>query len=199
MIIWLFVACVTGRTVEDGKPDDTADSSGTDGADGGGDTGTRPHDPLEDIDPSTLPAGASPCRPPVLGRVTYVVDGDTAYITTDEGEEDVRFIGVDTPEIAHEGNPADCYGDEAADFTRSALEGKTVWLTFDGECRDYYDRTLAYIHTGDGDGDFYERELLQGGWASTLAIEPNTSFEDLFNEDERDARDAGQGLWSACD
>ena len=175
------------------------DDGGEDGSTTGGEDGSTV-DPIELVDPASLPQGDDPCREPILVKVTYVVDGDTAWVEGPDGDEDVRFIGVDTPEIAHSaGDSSDCYGDEAATFTRESLEGERVWLSFDAECLDYYDRTLAYIHQGTGQDDFYQRRLLHLGYAWTLAIKPNTSFEDTFDEDQAGAEGSGAGLWGACD
>ena len=41
------------------------------------------------------------------------VDGDTAWFLIDGKKEKVRFLAIDAPEIAHEGNKADYYGDSA--------------------------------------------------------------------------------------
>src|SRR5438045_855767 len=55
------------------------------------------------IDPSTLPAGSTPCRAPVLAHVYEIADGDT-FSATGIGtvlDARIRLIGVNTPEIAH--------------------------------------------------------------------------------------------------
>ncbi len=146
-----------------------------------------------------LPAGTDACAVPVLGRVVHVVDGDTAWVQPEDGsaELNTRFIGVDTPEVAHD-EPAECYGDVAAAFTESNLGGRLVWLTFDKDCLDPYDRTLAYVFRDDTDAGFFNRRLARGGYAYDLSIAPNDSFEDEIHADERAARDEGLGLWGAC-
>jgi len=63
------------------------------------------------------------------------------------GEERVRIIGVNTPETSS----GDCYAQEAKSFLINQIFGKYVWLTFDGNCTDVYDRTLAYVHLGTGE------------------------------------------------
>ena len=148
-----------------------------------------------------LPEGDSPCAAPQLVRVRETVDGDTFHALP-EGESTyfkVRIIGVDTPEISHDGAPADCYGDEAWDYSAAALDGKLVWLTFDAECEDYYGRTLAYVFRGDDEAGFFNRALVRSGNATPLTVQPNDTYADVFAQDSRDARDEGLGLWSACD
>ncbi len=148
------------------------------------------------LDPTTLRAGASPCHAPALVTVDWVDDGDTIEVSG-AIEGPVRLIGVDTPEISHGGLPADCYGDEASEFTRQ-LRGHRVWLTFDAECFDQYERNLAYVHLNADSVGLYERQLLRRGFARTLTVRPNDTFEALFGHDQALAAGAGAGLWTAC-
>ena len=147
-----------------------------------------------------LPEGDSPCAAPQLVRILEAVDGDTVHAVPD-GEDRyvrVRLIGIDTPEIAHE-EPADCYGNEAWDYTSTALEGRLAWLTYDADCLDPYDRTLAYLFRDSDEAGFFNRQLLLGGYARTLTISPNDTFADQFASDARTARDQNVGLWAACE
>lgn len=151
------------------------------------------------VDPSTLPAGAAPCMAPVLARVYHIADGDTISVRSDNPVLDarVRFIGVNAPEIAHPPAPAECYGDEASAFT-SQLEGHLVWLTFDSTCHDPYDRLLAYVHVGDGEADFWQRQMLRRGFARVLTVGDDRTYAPVFESDETYANMAGAGLWTAC-
>lgn len=151
------------------------------------------------IDPSTLRAGATPCREPILVEVYRIVDGDTIYVRGNSPviDADVRFIGVNAPEIAHPPAAEECYGDEATTFT-SQLEGHLVWLTFDNDCFDPYDRLLAYIHIGAGDGDFWQRQMLRRGFAHVLTVGADRTFSSTFGADEAFGNMSGAGLWSAC-
>ncbi len=141
----------------------------------------------------------------MLVRVDYAVDGDTLYAYPQDTERfgttpsrvKVRLIGLDTPEIEHD-DPAECFGDEAWDFTRDALTGRLAWLTFDAECEDDYDRTLAYLHREADSAGFFNRALLRQGYATVLTVRPNNSFVSSFEQDEAAARADGIGLWSAC-
>lgn len=155
---------------------------------------------LEGADASEFPSGIQPCQAAMLVRVDYAVDGDTLDVTDELGGnagERVRVIGVDTPEVAHGDSPAECYGDEAAAFAHQ-LAGHLVWLTFDSECWDSYGRLLAYVHLGRGTNDSLERQLLRRGYARAMPYGDNRTFEDLFDLDEQDARDAARGQWGAC-
>lgn len=144
--------------------------------------------------------GQYPARDPMLVRVAYISDGDTVYVHPDDGSEgfSVRFIGVDTPEIAHESDPAECYGDEAAAFTLAELKDNLAWLGFDIEYRDQYDRVLAYVTRGEGASGFHNRVLARQGYASQLTVEPNSTFAGEIAADVRAAQDEGLGMWASC-
>ncbi len=196
MIRWLWVLCLgcVGKEGNDTSGPDTGDPpESTEPLDT-----AEPPDPLDEIDPSTLPAGASPCRAPVKGRVVEVIDGDTVKVETGRGVERVRLIGIDTPEVDHSGPDDDCFGEEAKAFVTATINNKSVWLTFDQECEDAYDRTLAYLHRGTEDNDFIQRLLLQGGWATVFRVAPNVTFHETFLSDAATASASDLGLWGEC-
>lgn len=127
--------------------------------------------------------------------VTRVVDGDTVEVQLDGTEEDVRYIGVDTPETVKPGEPVQCFGKRASGFNHHLVEGERVRLVFDEERRDVYGRLLAYVYLGDR---FVNADLLRLGLARTLTIPPNDRFADRFKRLEMAAARAGRGLWGAC-
>jgi micrococcal nuclease len=127
--------------------------------------------------------------------VTRVVDGDTIEVRLDGETEDVRYIGVDTPETVKPGAPVDCFGPQASSFNHRLVEGRRVRLVFGAERRDDYGRLLAYVYLGDR---FVNAELLQRGLARSLTIPPNDRYAERFKRLEMAAARAGRGLWSAC-
>jgi micrococcal nuclease len=131
----------------------------------------------------------------VTAPVLDVVDGDTIEVELEGVEEDVRYIGVDTPESVAPDEPVECFGEEASAFNASLVEGERVRLVFDAERRDDYGRLLAYVYVGDR---FVNGELVERGYARTLEIEPNTSMAPRLERLEREAGREGRGLWSAC-
>jgi micrococcal nuclease len=132
------------------------------------------------------------------GRVSYVIDGDTIVVALGPGEAvHVRLIGIDTPEIAHDGRPGECYGARAARLTRRLALGRTVELQVGREEHDRYGRLLAYVRVDGGPADL-ELTLLERGAARTLAIAPNTDRAALYAGAQDEARRAGRGLWGAC-
>jgi micrococcal nuclease len=127
--------------------------------------------------------------------VTRVVDGDTIEVQLDGEEEDVRYIGVDTPETVKPGAPVDCFGPQASNFNHRLVEGRRVRLVFDEERRDVYGRILAYVYLGKR---FVSAELVRRGFARTLTIPPNDNFAKRLKRLEIAAARAGRGLWGAC-
>jgi micrococcal nuclease len=127
--------------------------------------------------------------------VVRAVDGDTIEVRIDGTEEDVRYIGVDTPESVKPDTPVQCYALPASHFNEDLVEGETVRLDFDAERRDVYGRLLAYVYVGD---EFVNAELVRRGYARTLAIPPNTRYAGLFDRLQREAADAHRGLWKEC-
>lgn len=128
-------------------------------------------------------------------QVTRVVDGDTVEARVGGEVEDVRLIGVDTPETVAPGEPVQCFGPHASRFTKRSLEGRRVRLVFGAERRDAYGRLLAYAYLDHG---LFNAELVRRGLARTLAIPPNTRYRALFERLELGAARAGRGLWGAC-
>jgi len=127
--------------------------------------------------------------------VTRVVDGDTVEVQLGGREEDVRYIGVDTPETVKPGAPVDCYGPQASAFNHRLVEHRRVRLVFGAERRDVYGRLLAYVYLGKR---FVNAELVRRGLARTLTIPPNDRFAGRLKRLEMAAARTGRGLWGAC-
>jgi micrococcal nuclease len=144
--------------------------------------------PWEAGDDESGPASA-------LAYVTRVVDGDTIEVRLGDQVEDVRYIGVDTPETVKPGTPVQCFGPRASRFNHALVEHRRVRLVFGAERRDVYDRLLAYVHLGHR---FVNAELVRRGLARRLTIPPNDRFAPLFARLERRAGRAGRGLWGDC-
>jgi micrococcal nuclease len=130
-----------------------------------------------------------------MALVTRVVDGDTIEARFGGRTEDVRYIGVDTPETVKPDTPVQCYGPQASAFNHRLVEGRQVRLIFGVERRDVYGRLLAYVHLG---SRFVNAILVRRGLARTLTIPPNDRFAPLFRRLQLRAARAGRGLWGAC-
>lgn len=130
-----------------------------------------------------------------MAFVTRVVDGDTIEARFAGRTEDVRYIGVDTPETVKPGTPVQCFGPQASAFNHRLLEGRRVRLVFGVERRDVYGRLLAYVYLA---RRFVNAALVRRGLARTLTIPPNDRFSPLFGRLELEAARGGRGLWGAC-
>ena len=144
--------------------------------------------PWEEVGREEAPASA-------WAYVSRVVDGDTVEVQLDGEEEDVRYIGVDTPETVKPGTPVQCFGPAASAFNHALVEGRDVRLVVGPEARDVYGRLLAWVHLG---RRFVNAELLRRGLARTLAIPPNTRYAARFSRIQKAAARGGRGLWGAC-
>ena len=142
-----------------------------------------------DDEPPTHPCG------PVKVFVSQVIDGDTIELSTGER---VRYILVDTPETG--GNSGvQCWGPQATEYNRSLVENKAVTLHYDDECRDQYDRLLAYV-TVDAEDDLdVNAALMENGYACVSYFPPNGD-ERLaeFQALEDAAKQSELGMWGAC-
>src|SRR6185312_13462812 len=68
---------------------------------------------------------------PGLYSVNRFVDGDTIDVNMNGSVETIRMIGVDTPETHKPNSPVQCYGPQAADFTKSLIGSNKVRLQAD--------------------------------------------------------------------
>ena len=131
-------------------------------------------------------------RPALEGVVVRVVDGDTIRVQIGGRTERVRYIGVNTPEVHHRAKGAEPGGREASEQNRALVAGKRVRLELDVQERDRHGRLLAYVWVGD---HMVNAEMVRLGYAQVMTIPPNVRHQALFLKLQRDAREAGRGLW----
>ncbi|MCS6938757.1 MAG: thermonuclease family protein [Roseiflexus sp.] len=161
--------------------------------------------------PSRPPHGASapaPVAPPPsptslalpegLERaiVINVADGDTIEVSLSGVTERVRLIGVDTPETSHPSRPVECFGREAAAFTRAMLDGQTVLLEADPsqDNRDRFNRLLRFVWLPDGRLANYE--IIAQGYGFEYTFRTPYRYQAQFKAAERAARETRAGLWA---
>ncbi len=70
--------------------------------------------------------------------------------------------------------------------------GKRVRLEYDRERQDKYGRTLAYVYLEDG--TFLNAEIIRQGYGFAYTQFPFKYLEE-FRKLEREAQEAGRGLW----
>lgn len=141
--------------------------------------------------------------------VEEVVDGDTVTVAFADGTvENVRLLGVDTPEVYADPQPGEfegvpdteagrahlrTWGERATEFAESRLEpGETVRIVVDetADRRGDYGRLLVYLYDED---ELFNRLLLEEGYARLF----DTAFgkRSAFADAEATARESGVGLW----
>lgn len=125
--------------------------------------------------------------------VKKVVDGDTIEVVIGGQIFKVRYIGVDTPETKDPRKPVQYFGEEAYQFNRKLVEGKTVTLVKDISNTDRYGRLLRYIFVGDL---FVNAELVKQGYARVSTYPPDVKYAGDFLKLEREARLSNRGLWA---
>jgi micrococcal nuclease len=109
--------------------------------------------------------------------------------------ERVRYIGVNTPESVAEDRPVECFGKESSEANARLVEGRTVELERDVSDRDRFGRLLRYVYA---DGVFVNEELVRQGYAVAVTFPPDVRENSRLRVLEREAREAGKGLWGAC-
>ena len=127
--------------------------------------------------------------------VGRVVDGDTIEVKLEGKTYKLRYIGVDTPETVDPNRPVGCFGPEASKRNKELVLGKTVELEKDVSETDAFGRLLRYVWL---DGEMVNARLVRDGYAQVATYPPDVKYQQLLLQLQRDAREAGAGLWSSC-
>jgi micrococcal nuclease len=138
-----------------------------------------------------------PTRQPGLYSVTEFIDGDTIAVNMNGTTEIIRMIGIDTPETHRPNTPVQCYGPQAAAYTKSLIGNNKVRLQADplNTNRDRYERLLRYVYLPDG--TLLESKIISEGYGFAYTQFPylkTVEFEKLEDQAER----VKKGLWGAC-
>ncbi|MEK7680495.1 MAG: thermonuclease family protein [Patescibacteria group bacterium] len=147
-------------------------------------------------DASTQSSPPDSLAPPSVSRVlvTRIIDGDTIELET--GDK-VRYIGVNTPESVDPRREVQCFGIEASVYNKNLVLNKKVRLEKDISETDKFGRLLRYIYLEDG--TFINLKLINDGYGYASAYPPDVAHSEEFVDAQRQARENGLGLWSACE
>ena len=124
-------------------------------------------------------------------ELVRVVDGDTIIVNYENENTRVRLIGINSPESVHEDESKNTQeGRDASDFLKEYLaDVDTVWLEFDTEQQDQYERTLAYVWMNaegtDVGEDMLNGIIVKNGYADARSYEPNVKYQDALEEVEQ--------------
>jgi len=122
-------------------------------------------------------------------RCTRVIDGDTIVL---DGDETVRLLAVDTPEMDHPNKTVRFFAAKAKAFTAGLVLDRQVRLEFETERLDEYGRTLAYVFLPAG--RLLNAEIIRNGYGHVYSRKVYSRTEE-FRILEREARENGVGLW----
>ena len=115
-----------------------------------------------------------------------VVDGDTIIVYDKDGNKlRVRLTGINAPESVHPDEEMNTEeGRQASDFLKELLEDtEYVYLEYDVEQFDQYDRTLAYVWIEeDGEYLMLNEIMLSEGYAEPVFVKPNLKYADYFDD-----------------
>ena len=144
----------------------------------------------------TLFAHAAPSCPGLehgeSARVRHVHDGDTVML---EDGRKIRLIGIDTPELARDGQPSQPYAEVARDHARQLIQqyGNVVQLHYEPERMDHYRRILAHILLSDGSS--LQARLIDAGLAVAYTTPPNDRYSHCYQHIETRAQQKRAGFW----
>lgn len=125
-----------------------------------------------------------------LVALANVHDGDTLRLK--DGRR-VRVIGINAPEEASQGRPAEALAASATQFARRFV-GREISLVYGRESKDRYGRILAHVYNKDGRS--LAAAMLQEGLAFPVAVPPNLTAAECFAARASEAQRAGKGVWN---
>lgn len=135
--------------------------------------------------------------PIITTKVVKVVDGDTIEVKIAGKLEEVRLVGMNTPETVKRNWPIECYGPEASHRAKELMPpGTMVTLTSDAASgdRDIYGRLLRYITLPDGSD--YGLGTVQGGFAHEYDYKGQRyAKRKEYQAAQAEARTNHRGLW----
>lgn len=127
--------------------------------------------------------------------VERVIDGDTIICCINNESVRIRLIGIDTPEcVSPDDDKNSKEGQIASEYLKEVLSDKYVYLEYDEELIDSYNRTLAYVYLSD-EMKMIQYIMLEQGYAKAIRIEPNTKYYDEFIYLQNQAKNNDIGFW----
>lgn len=124
------------------------------------------------------------------------IDGDTAKFVIGNMEKTVRFLAVNTPEVASNLKDEEPYGKEASEFTCSTLKkANKIILEYDSNSdrEDKYGRILAFVHVDD---ELLESLLISHGYAEVDYIYGDYNHLNELRNLEEEAKHNKIGIWN---
>ena len=158
--------------------------------------GPPPSSPSSPARTAAPTPGIAPIGRTETARVVRVVDGDTIIVDRGNGNERLRYIGMNAPETVKPDTPVEWMGPEASAANKALVDGREVVLEKDVSETDQYGRLLRYVWLREGDGWLMvDLELVRLGIAQVSTFPPAVRWVDALVAAQRAARSTGVGLW----
>jgi endonuclease YncB( thermonuclease family) len=129
-----------------------------------------------------------------LHTVVKVYDGDTIIL---KNGERVRLLGINTPEIESRHRSDETGGQAAKQWLQDKLNDGKVYLEYDKQQRDKYQRLLAHCFLPDD--EHLNKTILEAGLASLSIIPPNVRYSQELISAQQKAEQAKSGIWSQAE
>ena len=120
------------------------------------------------------------------------IESDTILL---ESGDQVRYLGIDAPEVDHDGGGSEFMAKAAWKINRKTVKGRPVRLELDRETQDRYGRILGYVFLKDG--RMVNDLLIQQGMAHVMVKSKGLAYWDLLLESQRKAMKKKKGIWAA--
>ncbi len=141
---------------------------------------------------SEVPETDSPA-PLVEAVVVGVIDGITIEVEADGRVSRVRYLGVEIPDTGRVEPSGQQTAEEAWDFNRFLVEGKTVELEKGLTEVDQSGQLLRYVYVN---GEMVNLALLTNGYATVASFPAKFKYLTSFLIAEENAEASLRGVWS---
>ena len=123
-------------------------------------------------------------------KVKRVYDGDTIIL---QNGHRVRLLGVNTPEIKSRHRQGEEGGRQATQWLKDKLGTANVFLEYDDEKHDKYQRDLAHLFLDNG--EHINLSLIESGLGMLSIIPPNVRYSKRLQQAEKKAMSQQLGIW----
>ena len=125
-------------------------------------------------------------------RIKHIIDGDTVILTDNRH---IRLIGINAPEIGHDGELSQPGADQAKNYLTEILhDHPDIRLHYDVQRYDRYGRTLAHLFLDDDTN--IQSLMLNQGLVAPLTIPPNLGYLTCYQSSADFAYEHTRGIWS---
>ena len=144
----------------------------------------------EAVDNSEIASEISPDGDGLLINIGQITDGDSVRASSEEGELEIRLIGINAPERD------ECFGTEAGERLEALLDGAEVTLHPWPAELDDFGRELGFVVA---DGVFVNLALVESGHVLARNQSDHQFVAEFDDAEERASADS-RGLWAddAC-